>query len=456
MPKFITISDISETNDWMIAQGINDIECVVPDFAGISRGKSMPRTKFIDSMKAGGLRVPETLFSMTINGDFVYNQYIAEMDRDILLIPDLTTMCTTPWRPEPTALVICDAYYEDGKPVPFNPRQVLKSVVDSYQKKGWEPIVAPEFEFYLLSKEEGIKGKPVPPIGQSGRRAGFNNPYSVDALDEFASYFDEVYDSCDAQNINVDTLIHEAGPAQFELNVLHGKALNVADQAFLFKRIIRQVAIRHGLFASFMASPYSGTFGSSMHLHQSIKSSAGGDNIFVTKEGKDTESFMHHIGGLQHYLPQSLPLFAPYVNSYRRFGSGWSCPTNTHWGRENRSVGLRVPGGDNPSRRIENRIAGSDVNPYLAIAASLACGLLGMEKKIDPTSACTTSAYEEQDGSLPAHFLDGLRAFRQCEDMKNILSPEFVDTFSAVKELEYTSYSSVLSPWETENLMLTV
>ena len=451
-----TEEEIQETNQWLIDHGVDDIECVVPDFAGIARGKAMPRTKFIDGMRMGGHRVPETLFSLTINGSFVYNDYIHEVDRDIMLVPDLSTLCMTPWQPEPTAVVICDARFDGGEPVPYSPRQVLRRVIEAYTAEKWQPIVAPEFEFYLLSHDEGIEGKPMPPIGASGRRSGFNNPMSIDALDEFAAYFDEVYDSCEAQRINVDTLIHEAGPAQFEFNVMHGHALQVADQSFLFKRIIRQVAIRHQLFATFMASPYSDTFGSAMHIHQSIEEAGTGRNIFHTADGSDTDLFMGHIAGLQTYLPQALPLFAPYVNSYRRFGSGWSSPTNTHWGRENRSVGLRVPAGPNESRRVENRIAGSDVNPYLAIAASLACGLLGMQENLYPTDPFKGSAYEEQNGSLPQHFLDGLESFKACKKLKDILTPDFVETYVGVKMLEYESYSAVLSPWETENLLLTV
>jgi len=441
---------------WLRERQIEDVECMLPDMAGIARGKSMQRQKFIEGMREGGLKLPETVFSMTINGDYAYNDFLPENDRDVILLPDLDTLCLTPWQPEPTAMVICDCSYLGGGKVELSSRRVLQRVIDLYKARGWQPIVAPEFEFYLLSHREGLEGRPVPPIGQSGRRTSESAPYSIDSLDEFAPYFDEVYDACEAQNINIDTLIHEAGASQFEFNVVHGPAMDVADQSFKFKRVVRQVAIRHNLFASFMASPYADTFGSAMHLHQSVEDQQTGRNIFANADGSDSALFKSHIAGLQKYLPDATAVIAPYVNSYRRFGSGWSSPTNLHWGRENRSVGLRVPIGLENARRVENRLAGSDVNPHLAVAVSLACGYLGMIEGLEPTPEYTGSAYEVDGPGLPQHFLDGLDALRNSPALIDVLGEPFVTTYIQIKEMEYASYSAVLSPWETNHLMLTV
>ncbi|TNE63040.1 MAG: glutamine synthetase [Alphaproteobacteria bacterium] len=447
---------IEELDNWLKAKNIDDIECMVADLAGIARGKSMPRVKFIEGLKTRGLRMPETVFGMTIHGDYAINEYLQEIDRDVILMPDLDTVCTTPWQPEPTAAVICDSVLESGEPVQFAPRQILKRVLDLYEAEGWQPIVAPEFEFYLIERQDNVESNPISPIGASGRRDVGSAPYSIDSLDEFAPYFDEVYDSCEAQNINVDTLIHEAGPAQFEFNVIHGPAMSVADQSFLFKRIIRQVAIRHNMFATFLASPYPEQYGSAMHIHQSVCDLKTGDNIFATEDGENSELFLSHIAGLQKYLHFAMPMIAPYPNSYRRFSTGFSSPTNTHWGRENRSVGLRVPGGPKGARRIENRVAGSDVNPYFAIATSLACGYLGMKEGLKASPEFKGNAYEANSRALPSHFLDGVNKMRRCEPLIEVLGEGFVQTYLEVKEKEYESYSAVLNPWEKRYLMLSV
>ncbi|MFC3051281.1 glutamine synthetase family protein [Kordiimonas pumila] len=447
---------IEELDNWLRSENIDDIECMIPDFAGIARGKSMPRGKFIDGLTAKALRFPESVFGLTITGDYATNDHMSETERDVILMPDLDTICMTPWHSEPTATVICNTFLENGEPVEFDSRNVLKRVLKLYENEGWQPIVAPEFEFYLLERQDDVEAPPQAPVGTSGRRDSGSAPYSVDSLDEFAPYFDDVYDACEAQRINVDTLIHEAGPGQFEFNVEHGPAQGVADQAFLFKRILRQVALRHNMFASFMASPYPDSFGSAMHIHQSVVSLKNGENIFADKSGESTPLFLSHIAGIQKYLPQAMPLIAPFVNSYRRFSSGLSSPTNTHWGYENRSVGLRVPSGPPAARRIENRVAGSDVNPYLAIATSLACGYLGMKEKLKASPEFKGSAYEASSRALPRHYLDGLKNMRKCDPLKEVLGEGFVETYLDAKEMEFDSYSSVLSPWETKYLLLTV
>jgi len=447
---------IEELDKWLKAENIDDIECMVADNAGIARGKSIPRIKFIEGLKTRQLRIPETLFGMTITGDFALNDHLSETERDVILEPDLDTICMTPWQSEPTATVICDAFLESGDPVEFSPRQVLQRVLNLYEAEGWQPIVAPEFEFYLIERQEDVESIPKAPVGASGRRDAGSAPYSIDSLDEFAPFFDDVYDACEAQRIDVDTLIHEAGPAQFEFNVEHGPALGVADQSFLFKRILRQVAIRHNMFASFMASPYPDNFGSAMHIHQSVQSIETGKNIFADANGDNSELFLGHIAGLQKYLQHAMPMIAPFVNSYRRFSMGLSAPTNTHWGRENRSVGLRLPSGAPESRRVENRVAGSDVNPYFAIATSLACGYLGMKEGLKASPEFKGSAYEARGRALPRHFLDGVKNMRKCDALKEVLGEGFVETYLDAKEMEFENYSSVLSPWETKYLLLTV
>ncbi|PCI32845.1 MAG: glutamine synthetase [Alphaproteobacteria bacterium] len=447
---------VAEIEKWLSDNEIVDVEIMVSDFAGISRGKITPRKKFVQALKSGGLRIPESLFALTINCDFIGNDYITDLEEDLYLAPDLTTLCRVPWRSTPTACVICDAYKENGDVAPASPRQVLKKVLSLYEAKGWQPIVAPEFEFFLLARQDNVESKPVAPAGRSGKQAVDKGVLSLEALDDFSDLFDDVYKYCAVMGIDMDTLTHEAGPAQFEVNVNHGDPLTVADQSFYFKRLMKQAAIRHGMFASFMAQPYPGEFGSAMHIHQSVVSTADGSNVFADEADADTALFHGHIAGLQKYIPALMPLLAPYVNSYLRIGSGMSSPANLHWGVENRSVGLRVPAGGRASRRVENRIAGADVNPYLAIAASLLAGYLGMIEKLTPSAALAESAYELDSQRLPTHFLASLQKFEAADGIREILDDEFMATYVDVKKKEYKDNFSVLSSWEIRYLLMNV
>lgn len=447
---------ITELDQMLASRNIDDVELMVCDYAGIGRGKTMPRHKFIEGMRTRGLRLPESIFTMTVNGEFVLSGTMSVTEQDIFLLPALDTLVEVPWQSEPTACVICDAYYETGKPVPLAPRQVLRNVLKLYEKQGWKPVVAPEFEFYLIARQPDVHSAPIPPKGRSGKTELGTDSFSIDGVDEYGALFDDIYDFCEVQRIQIDTLIHEAGPAQFEFNVNHGEPLDVADQSFYFKRVVRQAAIHHNMFASFMSKPYPDNFGSAMHIHQSVEDLKTGKNIFSDEDGNDTDLFLSHIAGLQRYLPAVMAFLAPYVNSYRRIGSGMSAPVNTHWGRENRTVGLRVPFSEPANRRIENRVAGSDVNPYLAIAASLACGYLGMMEDLRPSRPLRKSAYNQRSKTLPQHFLAALDSLENCEELAPVMGEPFLRSFIDVKRREYAEYGSVLSPWETQYLMLNV
>src|SRR5262249_22848788 len=222
----------------------------------------------------------------------------------------------------------------------------------------------------------------LPPIGRSGRAETGRQSYGIDAVNEFDPIFEDVYDYCETQEIDIDTLTHESGAAQMEINFNHGDPLKLADQTFLFKRTVRHAAMRHQIYATSMAKPLANEPGSSMHIHQSVVDKQTGRNLFADSNGRDSALFRAHVAGLQRYLPLVMPLLAPNVNSYRRLQPYSDAPINVHWGVDNRTVGLRVPVSSAAARRIENRLAGADANPYLAIAASLACGYLGMVDRL--------------------------------------------------------------------------
>ncbi|PWR21076.1 glutamine synthetase family protein [Zavarzinia compransoris] len=446
---------MSQLDVWLRERHITEVECLVPDISGVARGKILPTSKFLKSQTDNSLRLPESIFSQTVTGEFVDSEVTDPTEPDVVLKPDPDTLSIVPWYDDPTAQVINDCVYRDGRPVPIAPRQVLRRVIDLYAAKGWKAIVAPELEFYLCAKNVDPDYPLQPPIGRSGRAETGSQSYGIDAVNEFDPIFEDVYQFCEAQELDVDTLIHEAGRAQCEINFNHADPMSMADQAFMFKRTVRQAAMRHGVYATFMAKPYSDEPGSAMHLHQSVVDIKTGRNLFSDDEGNDTALFRAHIAGLQKHLPAAMPLIAPNVNSYRRLTRFMSAPINLHWARENRTAGLRVPESGPEARRVENRVPGADANPYLVIAASLACGYIGMVNELEPTDPIVGSAYSRKF-ALPRYLPDALNKLKGAGDLSEVLGEEFVTLLMEVKQAEHDAYQQVISAWEREHLLLNV
>lgn len=442
---------MTQLSEWLKQHQITEVECVTPDFTGIARGKIVPREKFSADE---GMRLPEAVLVQTVTGEFADNVTPAT-DPDMILLPDPNSIRLVPWAKDPVAQVIHDCYNSDGTPVDLSPRYVLRRVLKLYEDMGWEPVVAPEMEFYIVDVNRDPDLPLQPPLGRTGRPETGRKAYSIDAVNEYDDMFEDIYDYCDAQNLAIDTLIHEVGACQMEINFLHGDALDLADQVFLFKRTVREAAFRHGMYATFMAKPMEGEPGSAMHMHQSVIDTASGRNVFSNEDGSPSPAFYHFIGGLQRYLPKTMPFFAPYVNSYRRLTPYTAAPTNVQWGFDNRTVGLRVPHSSPAARRVENRVPGVDVNPYIAMAASLACGYLGMVNQIDCAEPVQINAYS-LPYELPRGTEDALEQLKACPEIAEILGPRFVELYIAMKEKEFSEYFRVISPWERKFLLLHV
>jgi glutamine synthetase len=255
--------------------------------------------------------------------------------------------------------------------------------------------------------------------------------------------------------LNVDTLIHEIGAGQMEINFFHDAPLGLADEVFFFKRTVRECALRHDMFATFMAKPIAGEPGSAMHVHQSVVNTLTGRNIFSNEDGTPTQEFYWYIGGLQRYIPAAMALFAPYVNSYRRLARHTAAPINIQWGTDNRTVGIRSPIAAPQARRIENRVIGADANPYVALAATLACGYLGIKNRIAPSAECKGDAYLGEY-QLPRSLGEALQLLRDESDLHEVLGKDFVTVYTEIKEIEHAEFMKVISPWEREHLLLHV
>src|SRR5450755_10065 len=269
----------NEIQQFFRDHGISEVEAIIPDMAGIARGKIMPAEKFAEDE---GMRLPESIFLQTVTGDYPpdTSEAMSPAEIDIVLRADPKTVRRVPWAAEPTAQVIHDCFYSDGRRVMMAPRHVLRHVLELYEQRGWEPVIAPELEFYLIEPNIDADYPLKPPVGRSGRAEPGRQSYSIAAVNEFDPLFDDIYAFCEAQDIEIDTLIHEDGPAQMEINLLHGAAMDLADQAFLFKRTAREAALRHKMYATFMAKPHAKEPGSAMHIHQSIVDLKTRKNVF--------------------------------------------------------------------------------------------------------------------------------------------------------------------------------
>lgn len=438
--------------DYIAGRRLDEVECIVADIAGVARGKAMPASKFAFQDR---FFLPNSIFLQTITGEWTDNPMGAFTEPDMILTPDFSTATAAPWTNDWTLQVIHDVEDQQGNPVPIAPRNVLKRVVSLYEAEGWTPIVAPEMEFFLVARNIDPNQPIIPPMGRSGRRAAAKQAYSMSAVDEYGKVIDDIYDFAELQGFEIDGILQEGGAGQVEINLAHGDPVALADQIFFFKRLIREAALRHDCFATFMAKPIEGEPGSAMHIHQSVVDIKTGENIFSEANGGESEAFLHAIAGLQTHLPAVIALLAPYVNSYRRYVPDFAAPINLEWGRDNRTTGLRVPISGPAARRVENRLAGMDCNPYLGFAASLACAYLGLKEKKMPRPECLGDAYMSAD-ELPYNLGDALDLLSDSAPVREVLGPEFCTVYEAVKRNEYKEFLQVISPWEREHLLLNV
>ncbi|WP_353471373.1 glutamine synthetase family protein [Salipiger sp. H15] len=433
---------------------LDEVECVIADLPGIARGKAVPASKFA---RQDYFHLPESIFYQTITGDWgdAADETVGFIERDMILRPDMSTATAAPWTADWTLQVIHDAYDRKGKPIPNAPRNVLKRVVKLYEEQGWSPVVAPEMEFFLVARNLDPAKEIEPMMGRSGRPAAARQAYSMTAVDEFGPVIDDIYDFAEAQGFEIDGITQEGGAGQLEINLRHGDPVKLADEIFYFKRLIREAALRHNCFATFMAKPIADEPGSAMHIHHSVMDRETGRNIFSGPAGGETDAFFHFIGGLQTYLPAAIAVLAPYVNSYRRYVRDSAAPINLEWGRDNRTTGIRIPISSPEARRVENRLAGMDCNPYLGIAASLACGYLGLMEERRPSKQFRGDAYEGE-GDIPRVLGQALDLFDEATKLHEVLGPEFARVYSIVKRTEYEEFLAVISPWEREHLLLNV
>lgn len=388
------------------------IDLLLPDMNGLLRGKRVTRDT-LDKLYRDGVCLPMSLIGTDITGNTVEETGLGYDigDEDRICRPVPGSLRPVPWSPRPMAQLLLTMEDAQGGMFEANPREVLKRVLDRYAARGLTPVVAVELEFYLLDRLPDAQGRPQTTINpNTGRRNASTQVYYIEDLNDYREFTDAVAAACRAQGIPADTAVAEYAPGQFEINLKHrDDALLACDDAVYLKRAIKAVAQQQGMQASFMAKPFVDQAGSGMHIHASVLD-GDGNNLFASTPEAPADALKHAIGGLQRSAPDSLLLFAPHANSYRRYVPNAYVPLNECWGFNNRTVAMRIPYSDAKNTRIEHRIAGADANVYLVTAAVLAGMLWGIENGFDPGPAITGNAYEQTENHTP-FWRDAIRDF---------------------------------------------
>ncbi|AVO55004.1 glutamine synthetase family protein [Pseudomonas mendocina] len=428
-----------------LLSGIDEIDCVTPDLNGVPRGKVMTASGFIEGRR---LQLARGVLLQCIMGGYPAARFYGSDDGDLVLNAEPSQIHRLPWSEPPRALAICDADELDGRSSGLSTRALLKRVLARYAEHGWQPVVATELEFFVFAVNPDPQQPFQPPAGLDGRREDGGSAFSVSSGNGLRPFFTEVYRCMEALGLPRDTFMHEMGVSQFEINLLHGDALQLADQTFLFKHLLKEVGFKHGLSVVCMAKPLAHTPGSSMHIHQSVVEQGTGRNIFSNEQGEATPAFYHFIGGQQAALADFTLLFAPHVNSYQRLCHPYASPNNACWSADNRAAGLRIPASAPVARRVENRLPGADANPYLALAASLAAGLHGLERELQPSAPIQGEFEVPEELALPCTMHAAIERLKRSELAIELFGAEFIEGYIASKTLELTSFYDEITPWE--------
>ena len=412
------------------------------DLNGQMRGKRVPGS-FAAKLTKGAVRLPLSALNVDLWGADIEGSPLVfdSGDADGVLRPTGRGPVPIPWIDDPTALVPMSLYRDDGTPFPGDPRHALKSVLDRYAERGWRVVAATEMEFTLV---DASGDSPVPPVNPiTGRILSGESILSVAEMDAFDAYFTDIYEACEAMGIPAQTAISESGIGQFEMNLDHQDALRAADDAWLFKVLARGIARRHGFAATFMAKPYDDDAGNGMHVHFSVLDPAG-RNIFDNGGPEGTERLRAAVAGCLALMPASTLIFAPHGNSYQRMVPGAHAPTGACWAYENRTAAIRIPGGAPAARRIEHRVAGGDINPYLMLAVVLGAALIGIEDAMTPPAPIRGNAYA-LDGlpQLAPSWAEAVDRFETDPLIARIFSPQLIRNLVMTKRQEIARFAQM-------------
>jgi glutamine synthetase len=432
--------------------GIDHVDACLVDLCGIIRGKRYPRAD-LEKLFRSGLQFPYSTYLLDVTGHCAdpCGRGISDGDPEGVCLPIPGTLVPAPWVGTSAGQVLVTMCDGDGAPALMEPRNVAAAVCRRFAELDLRPVIAFELEFYLLDEVADGQGHPQPPLSPlTGLRDDSTQVYGVDEVTGFTELFGDIDRAAAAQNIPASVTSAEFAPGQYEINLKHVDApLAAADHCALLRRVVKGVARRHGIRATFMPKPFPERAGNGMHVHVSLLDSDG-NNVFDDGSVEGGTALRFAIGGMLATLSDAMGVFAPGINGYRRFAPRLYVPVTKSWGIDNRSVAVRIPSGASASRRFEHRVAGADANPYLVLAVLLAGIHHGLTGEIDPGPAWQGSACEEVDDDIPADLPAALARLRESAILKSYLGETYVDLYCATKQAELASFMDHITRREYE------
>jgi glutamine synthetase len=428
------------------------VDVLLPDLLSTPRGKRL-KIDALPTVYAGAFRLPGSIFAMDALGNTIEETGLGfdDGDADRSCTPVQDSLVCAPWMDDAVAQIQVSMADHDGKPFFGDPRHVLEQVVDRFTALGLRPVVALEVEFYVVDPRRTRQGgiRPAASPGKSARRSG-KQINSMARIEELSAILAQISRTCEIQNVPATSMLAESGPGQYEVNLCHvADACLACDHVIRLKRIVRGEFLRHGLHATFMAKPYADEPGSGTHIHVSLLRDDG-RNEFASDSLEPNKSLRHAIGGLAVTMADSMLVFAPTANSYRRFRPECYVPLSPTWGLNNRGVALRIPADTSENRRVEHRVAGADVNPYLLASLVLAGVHRGISRQIEPCEPVSGNAYRDcpETAVLPTNWYESALTFERSAFVREYLGADFQQLFATTRRAELRAFDNQVTPLE--------
>lgn len=453
-------ADVAEAEAFLARHpGIAAVEAFVIDANGIGRGKLLRRHE-LPGLYQRGRHLPGSVLGLDVTGEDATDTGLvwAVGDADVCAWPVPGSLCALPWTDPPRGQVQLSMRQFDGAPLAFDSRQALARQEALLRHQGRQPVLAFELEFYLLDRARDAHGQPQPArLPLTGERPSATQVYRMDELDRLEPFVNAVYAAAEAQDIPLETMISEYAVGQYELTLRHrADALQAADDLVRLKRLLRGLAVRHDMLACFMSKPFAERSGSGMHLHASLADAAG-RNLFADTAGGLAPLLRHAVSGLLETMTELMLVFAPHLNSWRRFSSHSFAPMRPDWGSNNRSVAVRVPAGDPANRHLEQRCAGVDANPYLVAATVLAGMGQGMAAAREPGAPVVGNGYEAAaPAALPPDWRGAIEQAGASAFLREALGTRMAEVYIAIKRAEYRRLAATVTREEIETYVETV
>jgi glutamine synthetase len=431
--------------------GLRFVDAFVTDLNGVERGKRIDRAS-AGRLWSAGMPLPGSMFALDILGGTVQATGLGfddgDADRPCRPIPG--TLVPVPWDTDVAQLQL-SMFEPDGRAFFGDPRHVLARVLEKFGRLNLTPVIAIEYEFYIVDRQRTPAGQPQPPpLPLTARREFRTQINSMTDLNEYSGLLAAIDSACSAQRVPASSALAEYGPGQFEINLHHQPdALRACDEAMRFKRVVKSVARSHGVDATFLAKPYRDMAGSGLHIHVSVLD-AGGRNIFACDDPADSADLRHSVAGVLDTLADGMAICAPGPNSYRRFVREAYVPLIPSWSLNNRGSAVRIPMSDAANRRIEHRLAGADANPYLVVAWVLAGIHHGLSRGAEPPAILRGNAYQTAGEPLPTQWPLAIERFRRSDVAREYLGKPFANLFATVKQAEMEDFNSYVTPLEVD------